>query len=112
MVPVARAASTGARARAGRLLVMVAANVRIDEPFDARHVPVPLFGHLNPGEVRLGPIGELADDDRHQDEDADCDGRALAARDSPTRFRLPVASGHVSAPVAEAYGSRTHRPFV
>src|SRR5437879_13141761 len=38
MVPVARAASTGARAGAGRLLVMVDANVRIDEPFDARLV--------------------------------------------------------------------------
>src|SRR5262249_16545187 len=37
-VPVARAASTGARTGAGRLFVMVDADVRIDEPADARLV--------------------------------------------------------------------------
>src|SRR5262245_23560401 len=197
MVPVARAASTGARTGAGRLLVMVDADVRIDEPFDprlvellhrvdpcprrqrdlglhprirrkhnvlvialydrlqlrddlralavvlrdhaavlqvvhlelavdgprvdaprrnvrqmrsrrrrirvvrhvrrihARDVEVPLVGHLGPGEVRLRPIGEVADDDRHQHDSGDGNGRALALRDSPARFRLPVASGHV-----------------
>src|SRR5262249_51233615 len=37
-VPVARAASTGARAGAGRLFVMVDADVRIDEPSNTRVV--------------------------------------------------------------------------
>src|SRR4030095_3492809 len=40
MVRVAKAASTGARTGAGRLLVMVDADVRIDEPLDARLVEV------------------------------------------------------------------------
>src|SRR5262249_1754075 len=40
-VPVARAASTGARTGAGRLFGMVDADVRIDEPADARLVALP-----------------------------------------------------------------------
>src|SRR5262249_4177755 len=49
-VPVARAASTGARTGAGRLFVMVDADVRIDEPADARLVE--LLHRVDPGPRR------------------------------------------------------------
>src|SRR5262249_518971 len=48
--PSSRAASTGARTGAGRLFVMVDADVRIDEPADARLVE--LLHRVDPGPRR------------------------------------------------------------